>query len=135
MFSWHRMPLASSDDEIGLEKVSGLDPDHGDRISAREVNHGIPRNNIIADHGLQGVPIRKAVSLHVDDIVLRRRAADSRIAGMTPSMVGPATIVCGAMLVLCSTVRTAGMTPSMVGPATIVCGAMPMATFAAAWAI
>jgi hypothetical protein len=65
-----------SDDEIGLNEISGVDPDQGDRIGGREVDHGIPRDDIVADRGMQGVPISKAVSMHVDEIVLRRRTAN-----------------------------------------------------------
>jgi hypothetical protein len=71
-------PLAFSNYEIVLMETDGVDPDQGDRIVGRELDHGIPRA-IVADRGLQGGPIVK-VSLHVDDIMLRRRAADSCIA-------------------------------------------------------
>jgi hypothetical protein len=72
--------LAFSDDEIRLKEIGCVDPDQGDRVGARKMDHGIPRNNIIADHRLQGGPGAKAVRVHIDDVVLRRRAADSRIA-------------------------------------------------------
>ena len=56
-----------------------MDPFQGDKIGGREMDHGIPRDDIIADRGMQGVPIRKAISVHVDEIVLRRRAANDEI--------------------------------------------------------
>ena len=62
------LSLAFSDDEIGLVEIDGVDPDQGDRVSSREMDHGIPRDNIIADIGLQGGPTAKTVSLHVDDV-------------------------------------------------------------------
>jgi hypothetical protein len=40
----------TSNDEIGLKKIGGVDPDQGDRISGREVDHGIPSDDIIAVH-------------------------------------------------------------------------------------
>ena len=35
---------------------------------------------IIVDHGQQGVPVLKAISVHVDQIVLGGRATDSQVA-------------------------------------------------------
>jgi hypothetical protein len=43
---------AFSNDEIGLKEISGVNPDQGDLIGGREPNHGIPRDDIIADRGL-----------------------------------------------------------------------------------
>src|SRR5262245_29149153 len=80
---WERVTiilLARLDDEIGFVKWSDIR--QGDRIGVREMDHGIPiaRHTHIADRGLQRVPIGKAVSLHVDDIVLRRLDANLMIA-------------------------------------------------------
>jgi hypothetical protein len=43
------------------------------------MDYGVP-TAVILDHGREGVPVCKAIGMHVDDVVLCRRAADSQIA-------------------------------------------------------
>src|SRR5262245_41365460 len=71
------MGWTASDDEVGLVEIDGVNPDQGDRIRGREMNHGIPRDDIIVDELLQCVPTRKSISVDVDNIMLRRRTANS----------------------------------------------------------
>ncbi len=63
------------DDEVRRMQVRRLDALQRDRIAGRQVDHGIARA-VVADQALQRSPIRKAVVLDVDQIVLGRRAAD-----------------------------------------------------------
>ena len=67
------------DDEVRRMQVCRLDALQRDRIAGRQVDHGIARA-VVADHALQRSPIRKAVVLDVDQIVLGRRAADGAVA-------------------------------------------------------
>ena len=39
-----------SNDEIGLLEIDGVDVRQGDGIRAREMDHGIPRDDIVADY-------------------------------------------------------------------------------------
>ena len=41
--------LAYSNDEIGLMQIGGVDVRQGDGIGGREMDHGIPRDDIIAE--------------------------------------------------------------------------------------
>jgi hypothetical protein len=70
---------ALSYNEVLRMKIRGMNPRQRDRIGRRQVDHRISCA-VIADPTFQRRPVCVAVIVHVDYVMLARRAADSLVA-------------------------------------------------------